>query len=161
MSYPARPIEDRFWPKVEKTSGCWNWTASLNTSGYGQIGSGGQFGRPHLAHRVAYELEVGPIPEGMQVDHLCFNRICVNPAHLRLVTNKQNNEHMAGVQSNNSSGYTGVYWRKELSKWSAQVVHNGKNHRIGLFRNLEDAAEAVKAKRLELFTHNDLDRLAA
>lgn len=161
MALPFKSLEERFWPKVEKTETCWNWTASKMTSGYGQIGSGGKGGRPLCAHRVAYELEVGPIPDGMQIDHICHNRLCVNPAHLRAVTNKQNNEHRAGLKRNNKSGYTGVRRSSTPGRWTAEVFHHGVRHYLGRFERAEDAGAAAAAKRLELFTHNDLDRLAA
>jgi hypothetical protein len=86
----AIPAADRFWPKVDKdlSSGCWNWTASLVTGGYG--GFADDQLRPVRAHRFAYELLVGPIPAGLHLDHLCRNRRCVNPAHLEPVTNPEN-----------------------------------------------------------------------
>lgn len=71
----------RFWSRVRKGD-CWEWTGALN-HGYGYV----QFdGRPQNAHRVAYRLLVGPIPEDLHIDHLCRNRRCVNPAHLEPVT---------------------------------------------------------------------------
>ena len=81
------PVEERFWSKVEKTDTCWLWTASLQSTGYGQISVDR---RPRLAHRVAYEMLVGPIPAGLELDHLCRNRACVNPDHLEPVTHKVN-----------------------------------------------------------------------
>lgn len=84
-------LEARFWPKVGYAEAleCWPWTASLNDGGYGQIYMDG---RPHRAHRVAYELLRGEIPAGLQLDHLCRVRSCVNPWHLEPVTNEVNTE---------------------------------------------------------------------
>jgi hypothetical protein len=83
------PAAERFWAKVDASGPCWLWTASLIPFGYGQFGA--ESGVNVRAHRFAYELLVGPIPEGMQLDHLCRVRHCVNPDHLEPVTHK---EHM-------------------------------------------------------------------
>ena len=77
----------RFWSKVKKTQDCWIWTASRTDRGYGSFGLDGKVRR---AHRVAYELAVGPIPDGMSILHACDNPPCVNPAHLRVGTQVQN-----------------------------------------------------------------------
>jgi hypothetical protein len=76
---------ERFEEKHEPdpTTGCWVWTAYRTSDGYGAIGINRS---KQLAHRVAYELFVGPIPEGLCLDHLCRNRACVNPQHLQPVT---------------------------------------------------------------------------
>lgn len=90
MPPAALPLEQRFWPKVEKTDGCWNWKGALNTSGYGRLSLGGRGSLMARAHRVAYELVVGPIPDGQDLDHLCRNRACVKPAHLEPVSRQVN-----------------------------------------------------------------------
>ncbi|AGY47176.1 HNH endonuclease [Clavibacter phage CN1A] len=81
---------ERFWSKVYKTHGCWLWEAAVGKDGYGRFREGGRGSRLLAAHRVAYELEVGPIPDGLQLDHLCRTRSCVRPDHLEAVTSAEN-----------------------------------------------------------------------
>lgn len=153
----TKPVEDRFWAKVEKTDTCWNWTAARESGGYGVFRI---LGVLLQAHRWSYQQSNGEIPSGLAIDHTCYNRACVNPDHLRLATNKQNAENFSGLDSNNTSGVRGVSWNKQCRKWQAYVKHNGKRYHVGLFADIKDAEAAVKAKRNELFTHNDLDRVA-
>ncbi|MFJ8213256.1 HNH endonuclease signature motif containing protein [Streptomyces sp. NPDC096033] len=80
------PCND-FWRQVEPTGFCWNWTGRRTHNGYGDFREGGVRTR---AHRYAYEMLVGPIPEGLVLDHLCRNRLCVNPDHLEPVTIGEN-----------------------------------------------------------------------
>jgi hypothetical protein len=81
---------DRFMAKVspEPNSGCWLWTGSIISTGYGNLNSGG--GQTMLAHRLSYQVFVGSIPAGKELDHLCRVRCCVNPAHLEPVTRAVN-----------------------------------------------------------------------
>lgn len=91
-------VEERFWSKVDKTGECWEWTAA-SADGYGRFGIEGK--SVQRAHRVAYELLVGPIPESLVLDHLCRNTGCVNPAHLDPVTQNENvrrGQHPSGDQ---------------------------------------------------------------
>lgn len=83
---------ERFWSKVDRRGAedCWEWLASRQPNGYGQFSPGGRAGGMTTAHRVAYELTFGPIPEGLSIDHLCRNRGCVNPAHLEAVSQREN-----------------------------------------------------------------------
>lgn len=87
-------MAERFWMKVEKTASCWNWTAATS-GGYGRFADRG---RRHVqAHRWAYENTKGPIPPGLQIDHLCRNRLCVNPDHLEVVTGHENHLRRAAT----------------------------------------------------------------
>jgi hypothetical protein len=94
---PYRPLEERFWSKVDyDKAGCWLWTASLNEWGYGWFGVyDGERWRMRGAHRVAYELAFGPIPEGLRVLHTCDDPRCVNPEHLFLGDQFDNMRDMA------------------------------------------------------------------
>lgn len=84
-----RPLEDRLWPRVDASGPCWLWQGKLS-DGYGHIGLGGDGGAKRPVHRVVWELLVGPIPPGLQIDHLCRVRHCCNPDHLQLVTTAEN-----------------------------------------------------------------------
>lgn len=80
----SRPIEERFFERVQEPfdvqNDCWMWTGSKTGNGYGQVWLNTK--EKEAAHRVAYKMFVGPIPEGFHVDHLCRNRLCVRPDHL-------------------------------------------------------------------------------
>jgi hypothetical protein len=85
-----KPVLDRFFAMVEKTDTCWNWTGSL-MNGYGSIAVNG---RTRRAHRVAYELLVGPTDQTLVLHHKCGNRKCVNPDHLQEITYHDNAAEM-------------------------------------------------------------------
>lgn len=79
----------RWWSKIDVSGDCWEWTPPVGNHGYGEFARQGER-RTVLAHRYAYELLVGPIPDGLEIDHLCRNKACVNPDHLEPVTKSEN-----------------------------------------------------------------------
>ncbi len=110
---PLRRTEDpsisyqllqRFWSKVDRSvsGGCWQWIAARDGQGYGAFSLGSRSDgtdRIGLAHRIAFEFKHGKIPVGLQIDHLCRNRSCVNPAHMETVTSRENVLRGQGVTS--------------------------------------------------------------
>jgi hypothetical protein len=147
------PTGERFWTHVEKTPDCWLWRSGITRWGYGKFSINN---RSVVAHRYAYTLTRGAIPEGMVIDHKCHNRSCVNPDHLRVASYKQNREHLQGPSANSSTGVLGVC--PSGDGFRAAVKHNGAYVLKKTFPSLEEAERAVVDTRNKYFTHNDADR---
>lgn len=115
--WPVQTVENRFWSKVAvgNASECWLWTAARLPRGYGQFQLSGKSRR---AHRVAYEIAVGPIPKGMHVLHSCDVTSCVNPAHLHLGTHDENMREMVERKRSASGGHT----RRKLTQQDARDI---------------------------------------
>lgn len=80
-------LKDRLLAKVGSTEYCWEWVAAKQPTGYGQMWNGK---RPEQAHRISYRVHKGDIPTSCEIDHVCRNRSCVNPDHLRAVPHREN-----------------------------------------------------------------------
>lgn len=100
----ALPPEVRFWRQVDAKSGgtCWMWMGGLTHDGYGRFRSGPTGAPMTGAHRFAYEQLVGPIPEGLVIDHVCRTRACVNPGHMEVVTPGENTLRGESIQAKNA-----------------------------------------------------------
>lgn len=145
-------MTSRFWEKVNKSGECWLWTAG-KTSGYGVIRVDG---KNFLAHRLSWEWANGSIPDGMCIDHICLERSCVNPKHLRVVTRALNNQNKAGARSDNRCGVRGVRLHPGRRKpFQARAGLNGRQYSNGYHATVEDAAAAALEIRRRILTHSE------
>ena len=155
----------RFWDKVEKREdGCWIWAGATvkNSTGrlfYGKFRIGAHM---YLVHRVSWRIFHGAILDGLQLDHRCHNTLCVNPAHLHLVSAVGNGENHAGANRMNNnvrhSGFRGVIWDKQHHKWRVQVKHLQKHYDGGCYTDVNEANRAAIALRNRLMSNNLEDR---
>lgn len=147
---------ERFATKFDRRADdeCWPWLAATDSvSGYGKFSIDGITWQ---AHRVAYQITHGDMDPGLVVDHTCFTRGCVNPAHLRQVTQRENLQNQRATGRTSASGVRGVYW--QAGKFAVYVKSGGTIHYGGRFVNIEDATHAAAELRNELLTGNLSDR---
>ena len=127
---------------------CTIYTTSHDHKGYAYIKIAGVLRK---VHRYVWERDRGPIPEGMQIDHQCFNKACFNLDHLRLVTNQQNQSSANGARRNNrSSGIRNVH-KAGPGKYKVAMRRHGVDHYFGQFATLEEAADVAEQGRKMLF----------
>jgi hypothetical protein len=119
--YP--PLLERFWSKVNKSDGCWTWTGSKTTAGYGLIWNGKDTSAPVYVHRLSWELHFGEIPDGLSVCHRCDNPTCVRPDHLFLGTDKDNSDDKI------TKGRMGTRY-KGVSMAQRKAMASSKNHHL-------------------------------
>lgn len=156
----ARPmfglsLEARMSANTEKFSGCWEWRGQTER-GYGTLRVED---KKQYAHRIAYEQCFGPIPEGLEIDHKCRNSLCVRPSHLHAVTKFENAQNKS-LQSNNKTGYRGVYQnvkRNGQVEFVVEVGAFGVRHRGGRYDTAEEANLAAIALRNKVQTNNRKD----
>lgn len=142
--------QERLDDKTDKSGDCWVWTGGTFKNGYGQFSFKGRKTTPH---RASFILAYGSIAPGLEVDHMCRNRLCVRPAHLQAVTRSENAQNRE-AQSNNKLGIRGVSWHSAARKYRAQAKLNGVTHLAGFFDSAEEAACAATNLRNRLHTNN-------
>lgn len=126
-------MSERFWSKVDKTVKCWNWLGHKNRAGYGVYGG-------KLAHRIV----MAPIPKGLEVDHICRNRACVNQAHLRVVTHRENTL-AAGSQTASAINARKTHCPKNHPYSGDNLYYRKRRH--GFARECRACLKAANAKQ--------------
>lgn len=152
FSNMGKPVEQRFWEKVNKDGperdyrlgNCWEWVGADDSHGYGCFRATSSNAK---AHRFSYELEYGEIPAGALVDHKCHNRACVRVSHLRLADKSLNGVNRIG--SGAATGFRGVYLR-ESGRYQARFKDRaGRKVTVGMFDDPNEASLAVRSARIK------------
>lgn len=141
-------VRVRLMRRVVEVDGCWIWQGAKRPSGYGLIGVN-QHGKQTVksTHRVSYELFVGRIPSGMHVDHLCSTRECVNPKHLRAVTQAENNQAM--WERGERPKATHCVHGHEFTPENTAIHSSGSGRQCRTCRTVRSRAARAKAKANE------------
>jgi hypothetical protein len=140
-------------------NGCRMWTAGGNSNGYGVfniVRNGVR--RSRYAHRTSAVRAFGVFDEDLLVDHICHQRRCVTPEHLRLVTNSGNQQNRRGANSRSASGVRGVWWIRQAKRYMGEVRTSHGILRTPYCKTLEEAEERVVAIRREAFPFSVMDQ---
>ena len=132
---------------AERDGDCLIWLGALDSSGYGHITING---KKQPAHRYSWEKKNGPIPEGMFIDHICHNRACVEPDHLRQATSGQNSANRKGPAVVSRTGARNVY-ETPAGRYVVSIRKQGVSNHFGTFSTVEEAAHVAAVRRKELF----------
>lgn len=133
--------------RVRHDGECLIWTGHTNQWGYGRVNVGGN--RLRVVHHLAWERAHGPVPDGMELDHICFSRACVNVEHLRPVTKSDNARHRRGAQPNSKSGVRNVHAYGD--RWYVRLKVKGKHLKFGTYDTIDEASEVAERARKEVF----------
>lgn len=143
---------ERFMTKIQEqdhgyTTPCMQWTAGTFNSGYGDFGM--WLGDPPKvysvrAHKWLYEQLIGPVPQGMELDHKCRNKLCCNPDHLEPVTHRENSSRgtQGILKSGRTSRYRGVSWDNQMKRWITKIQLKRKQYNLGYYETEEEAHQA-------------------
>ena len=148
----GQTIEQRLMEKVspEPNSGCWLWMGALHNDGYGVIRIGTRSsGAIKKAHRVSYETFIGTIPNGLEIDHLCRVRCCINPHHLEPVTPEVNRLRGFGVSRLNEMKTHCVRGHEFTEANTLHFIHRGKECRRCKRCTVDQCAQRYKLKKLK------------
>lgn len=139
---------ERFWANVDKSDDCWLWEGGVVTAaGYGQTWWDG---RPQPAHRVAYELLYGPVPDGCQLHHHCENKNCVRPEHLLAVTARQHSDIHVARKTTCKRGHTYDTINSRGARTCSicsRMATKRRRERLGDAAFLKEAREAMERYR--------------
>jgi hypothetical protein len=155
------PVDVRLWRQVDRRGPdeCWLWTAKRRIKGYGVINWGGRGSRPILAHRLAWILTNGPIPDGegahgTVVMHTCDNRLCCNPAHLRLGTQGDNVKDMDAKGRRKSAPKLGSkHHNARLNEAKVRYIRASTKSNAELAREFGVTRQAVRWARKKGWQH--------
>lgn len=135
-----------FEARTERRGDCLVWTGATYQHGYGTIWHGSGY---TSAHRWAYEQKHGPIPDGMYVDHMCWNAACCNVDHLRLVTPSENAMNRDGARAGTATGARNIH--RAGDRYTVRLKVDGKGLTFGPFDTIDEAREVAERERLRHF----------
>lgn len=147
LSQRYRSPHEAFRARTERQGECLVWTGAKIRGGYGQMWAGGKV---VLVHRWAWIEVNGPVPVGMEVDHVCHNAACANITHLRLANRSQNMQNLGGAMSNNRSGVRNVT-QSRYGTFMVRITKDGSTHYFGSYPTLDEASKVADRERSRLF----------
>lgn len=138
--------EESFAYRTKRSGECLLWTGATSSHGYGKLWVKGEY---IWAHRYAWQRVNGEIPAGLEIDHICHVRNCVEISHIRTVTPSQNKRNLSGARRTSVTGVRNVFpspygWRVGFSK-------NGNSYHFGYYSTIQEAVDVAEAAREELF----------